>query len=457
MKNTSRLDRTLSSLTVVLLVATSACMKSQQLTTEQRVRNHVVAGRYDDALLALQGRGSTEHQSPDRVVRWMNEGMLFHLMGEHESSIRALDKAERRSNGLYSNAASDRQAVAATRADTDYTGEDYEAVVLNVVKALGYLGLHDREEALIEARKINDNLEIRNGRRQNPNRYAEDAFGHWLMGMLFELERSHVDARIAFEKAYELYNDQFRGRYDMAIPSWIAEDVVRAALQSGDKALAERYRTTLGNDRLGHSVDALRTHGEVILVHLNGEGPTKRDEVVSCWFRSDSDWSCDHEPGRESLEPAAAEKKGKKVRVTVPIIATTEPIYPAITMSTAGHRASSEVALPINAIATETLRDKLPRVYESTVMQAYARATLGKAAGRESATESGSAGNARTAEGIDKRAWTTLPARIEVARLWLPPGTHDIELSVGANKRVTMHKVLVEAGKRVFLSYRTIP
>ena len=129
------------------------------------------------------------------------------------------------------------------------------------------------------------------------------------------------------------------------------------------------------------------------------------------------------------------------------------------------------VSVPINAIAKKTLRDKLPRVYRDTIVRAITKmiavkalGAAGKAAGgKNSGQEVGwlfetVAGiTMQATEESDKRAWTTLPARIDVGRLWLTPGTHTLKLQFTDRPDVTIPNVKIEAGKRVFVTYRTIP
>jgi hypothetical protein len=64
-------------------------------------------------------------------------------------------------------------------------------------------------------------------------------------------------------------------------------------------------------------------------------------------------------------------------------------------------------------------------------------------------------------EEADKRSWATLPDRILVGRVMLPPGTYDLEFRYAGRsgrelERSTMRGVTISAGGRRFLSMRVL-
>ena len=82
-----------------------------------------------------------------------------------------LNKAEQRAKELYTKSISKGIKAAFTSdAATDYAGEDYENVLLNVVKALDFLALGNKAGALVEARKINEKLKLYNTQVQAQER-----------------------------------------------------------------------------------------------------------------------------------------------------------------------------------------------------------------------------------------------------------------------------------------------
>jgi tetratricopeptide (TPR) repeat protein len=451
------------------------CGQSAMMTASGRMRNQMLHGNYEAALGTLRKSKEVGFKEQDRVAYWMNEGMLLHLVGRYLESNQVLEKAELRAKELYTVSISKTVSAAFTSdAAKDYEGEDYENILVNVVKALNYLALHNLQDALVEAHRINEKLVIYYNRYQQKPVYNQDAFAHWLMGLLFEMERSYDDARIAYVKAMDVYERDFAFQYKMRPPSYLAEDMVRAALLSHSSEDAARYRQRFGHG-LGKSFEALHKNGEIVLVHLNGEGPNKGDYTISCYFHSIDRWGCDAEPGGEFMRKISVTfpKDATVIKIAFPELHTHNPAG-RLAMTVAGVTVQAEKALPINEIAQKALRDKMRRIFRDAVIRAITKTASSKGAGEVGKAigggedkglgallgglfETATSAVMQATEEADKRAWTTLPAEIEVARVIVPPGVHDVELRLSSGKTARIPGVKVEAGKRVVLSHRTMP
>ncbi|MFH1130126.1 MAG: hypothetical protein V1754_02245, partial [Pseudomonadota bacterium] len=282
------------------VLAGLGCGQTHMVETTGRIRSLMIDRNYDAALATLREDKKHSFKEQDRVVFWMQEGMLLHLTGQYKASVDVLNTAERRSKELFTKSVS-KQIKAAFTSDAavDYPGEDYEKVLLNVVKALDFLAVNDREGALVEARKINEKLSYFNTMYNHKNIYSQDAFALWLSGLLHEMGTEYDDARIDYVKSMEVYQSDFAGNYGMRPPSWLAEDIVRAAQLSGDEETANKYRQMGGN---GNTLEELKNNGEIVLVFLNGEGPSKSDFFVECVFANAANFWCNAEPGGEFLK-----------------------------------------------------------------------------------------------------------------------------------------------------------
>jgi tetratricopeptide (TPR) repeat protein len=455
-----------------LLLAVSlvlvACGQRQMMYATGRMRSQMVTGNYQLALASLRQSKGEAFREQDRVVYWMNEGMLLHLTGQHREATQVLGKADRRSEELYTKSV--RKEIAAafvSDAKTDYAGEDYERVLINVVKALSYAALGDYESALVEARKINDKLKFYAATYGGQHSYKRDAFAHWLMGLLFEIEGSYDDARIAYANALKIYRRDFADDYGMQPPGYLAEDLARVAVLNEDEDLLERYRQELGAD--GSTAEAFETRGEIVLVHFNGQGPTKRDFFITCWFRSAHDWACDGEPGGEFFTRTriVVPKDGTVVKVAFPMMTLRPPANPYLTMSVAGVTARSQPAYPLNAIAAKTLRDKTGRIFRRAVIRAITKALTQNAAGAAGKKAGGkdlgwlaktvASIATQATEEADKRTWATLPARIDIARALVAPGSHTVDINLPNGRSGRLTGIEVAAGQRVVVSYMTLP
>ena len=447
-----------------------ACGQTRMVNTLGKVRGQMLRGNYDAALAQLRKakkKGAFGEQ--DRVAYWMDEGMLLYLSRQYKPATQVLQQAERRSEELFTRSIrKDVKAAFTSQAATDYQGEDYEKILLNVMKAFSYLALRDFGGAMVEARKINEKLQAFNTKYQGKNTYNQDAFAHWLVGLLSEMEGSYDDARISYDKAWQTYRTVFARDYGSRVPSYVAEDFARAARLSGANEELDKRRDELGSTA-GQSTEMLKSRGEIVLFHLNGEGPSKTDFFVTCVFRSAASWYCDGEPGGEFIRKTRIRipRKADVVRVAFPRLIVRSPASQTASMEAAGQRAVTQVAYPLSRIAKKSLGDKTGRIFKNAVVRAITKLLASKAAGaagkKSGGRQLGFLAKAATSaafqatEEADKRAWTTLPSRIDVGRLWVEPGSHTVVVRLANGRSVTIPGVNVAAGKRVFISLRTLP
>jgi uncharacterized protein len=455
------------------------CGQTQMVRANTQIRDLMFLGNYPGALAALQ-KSKTEkgYKEQDRVVFWMNEGMLLYLTARYKEAQAALDKAEQRAKELFTTSISKTMTAAITSdAAKDYAGESYENVLVNIVKAFSQLAQNNFEGAMVEARRVNEKLALyKTNAGTNKNRYNQDAFAHWLIGLLFEVEGSTDEARIAYERAMEAYKTDYAVNFGTPPPPWLAEDMVRAAILAKDTERVEKWKKEYG-EHLGKSAEQLKTMGEVILVHLNGEGPTKSDYWVQCVVNTKTkNWFCDGEPGDERFKKTTItipnDKDTTVIKVAFPMLNLHEPRGQLAELVVGTEVGKSYIGEPVNAIAVKALadrmgkvwRDAIIRVVTKTIAQIAAQKT-GEAAGGGGgggallgwAMKSATSATLQAFEEADKRAWTTLPARIEVARVWAPPGVHNVQVRVPGGRSATIPGVKVVAGKRVLVTYYSLP
>ena len=453
---------------VALLVV--GCGQSKMVETTGRMRSLMLERNYLAALATL--RQSKEKGFKDRVVFWMNEGMLLHLTGQYAESNKVLNLAEQRSKELFTTSISKSMKAAITSdAAKDYAGEDYENVLVNVIKALNHLSLGNLEGAGVEARRIHEKLALYNTNykeKNQPNIYNQDAFAHWLSGLVMEMQRDMDAARIHYVKALEAYKTDFAGNYGMRVPAFAAEDAARLAALTNEEGTLNKIRSEFG-PTVGATAKSIKSMGEIVLLHFNGEGPSKTDYFIDCYFASVTSWQCSGEPGGEFMKKTTVTiGKGDTVKVAFPQLIIRQPSHPAATLSVAGVTAASEVVEPISGIAVKVLRDKTGRIFRDAVIRVITKFIAAKASEKAGEAAGGALGgflakNAASAtmqafEEADKRAWITLPSRIEVAKVMVPPGVYNVGVSLlGGGSPPPIQGVKVEAGKPVILTTYTLP
>ena len=101
-------------------------------------------------------------------------------------------------------------------------------MLINAFLALNYVEKGEPDEALVEARKVDEKLRVYAKEYDGKNTYKEDAFIRYLMGVLYESRGEINDAYISYKKAYETYA-VYTKDYGTRAPSFLLDDLVRTA------------------------------------------------------------------------------------------------------------------------------------------------------------------------------------------------------------------------------------
>ncbi len=119
------------------------------------------SGNAEEAFDRLMEEAPSAYADRDALLFQLDAGMLAHYAGDYEESKKYLGEAERSIENLYA------KSITLTAASylsndtiTEYSGEDYEDVYINVFNALNYFFLGSTEGALVEIRRIDEKLKL---------------------------------------------------------------------------------------------------------------------------------------------------------------------------------------------------------------------------------------------------------------------------------------------------------
>jgi hypothetical protein len=174
---------------------------------------------YPAAIARIESARNKAYTGKDRVVFYLDLGMLYHWNAEYEKSNEYLEKAERAIEDNFAKSLT-RSASSLILNDNvlEYAGEDYEDIYLNAFKALNYLGLGQNDAAFVEVRRINNKLQQLAGKydkmarklseaeeaqeRFEPGKsyFQESALGRYLSLLLYRNEYRWDDVRIDLDK-----------------------------------------------------------------------------------------------------------------------------------------------------------------------------------------------------------------------------------------------------------------
>jgi len=211
-------------LAIVLIAASCASTKTNQ---NQYIESegYLAQRDYASAAMVIDQAKEKSYKEKDRVLYYLDIGMLYHYAGEYTLSNDALTKAEYGIEELYTKSISKSIGSGLLNDNAlDYSGEDYEDIYLNIFKALNYIALDDLEAAMVELRRIDNKLNLLEDKNKErveqfnnsgeetqaklqvvESNFHNDALARLLGMLMYRFEGSFDDARIDAEKIDEAF------------------------------------------------------------------------------------------------------------------------------------------------------------------------------------------------------------------------------------------------------------
>lgn len=257
----------------VLFLSACAPVTTHYAFVEKHIAAHNPIGA--DTVIEKEEKGYGDNS---RLLYFLDRGMTLSLAGQHEKSSQMLDRAAQTADELYTQSLTRHGAALLTNDNLlPYSGEDFERVFIHLISALNYAQMDLLDEALVECRRVDTQLNSINDRYQDKkNGYKEDAFARYLSGVLYEARGEVNDAFLSYRKAFETYRD-WAETYQTPIPPMIVADLLRTTdalhLQDEHEAYQRDFPTTLWTKS-----EALSPQGEIVVISLNGKSPRKEDD-----------------------------------------------------------------------------------------------------------------------------------------------------------------------------------
>lgn len=461
----------------------SGCATYASRTAE--VRRALELGDLEKAL----GESGKSLPRSSRVLGLLEKGLLLHYAERWEESNRVFEEAEAEIEDLYTRSLT-REAAALLTSDNllPFHGERFERVFIHYYRALNYIRLGGREDALVECRKVSGKLQAYRDAEGGDEGYPDDAFLRYLSGILYEWGGETNDAWIAYRAADGDYA-RYAERYGVTAPSALDADLLRTSEALGFQEEFDRRRAACpdlpdGAWRRG------RDEGEIIVLHEAGYVPRKIELSLSLPILERDEWE-----DREAFAPVLAGRRhgwspdGAEVKYWLRIAL---PAYPPADPPPArsrvrvdgGREVASETAEDLGAIARASFEAREGGILARTIVRALAKYGLHRAVAGEDEDEGAKrkktkkgeredAGGGRrqlfgllanlfgaATESADTRSWLLLPREIAVARIPVAAGTHEVQVltydrSGGRLEARTFEGVKVRPGGMAFVHLRT--
>ncbi|MDY6791574.1 MAG: hypothetical protein SWH54_09920 [Thermodesulfobacteriota bacterium] len=419
------------------------------------INQHLSNQNYEQALKVIKDHKG-DYPKRNAALYYMEEGILAHFALRYKESNESLSRAEQIMDELYTRSISKQTASFFINDNTiPYRGEDFESAMVNLFMALNYVGLGLRDEALVEARKVDNKLNIINSRypEDKKNVYKEDAFIRFLMGVLYEADSEDNDAFISYRKSEEIYRTDYQQNYGVLPPVLLIENLLSSAKAMDFEVELAEIQTQYSNVAFMPPAQK-REMAEIYLIHYNGLGPEK---VERRWVV----------PLPDAYVVKIAYPKFKKRNYQIVRGVTT---LKNIT-SGMSYEFSTILMEHIGSIAVKNLDNRTGRIKAKAIARATTKYLATKASSRAAKREGGAlagllvqvAGNVASAatEQADTRHWRLLPAEIRVGKLAVPPGEYEGKINfVNASGSIISSRKIepftVDRGEKRFMTHRTL-
>ncbi|MCJ7615560.1 MAG: hypothetical protein MUO43_03380 [Desulfobacterales bacterium] len=428
---------------------------SPSLKYYTKVDEYLLNQEFDSAW-HLSRKNNKAFEKLNSALYYLDEGILAHFASRYSESNQSLAKAESIMDKLYTKSISKHFLSLIINDNTiPYRGEDFESALVNLFMAMNYIALGSIEDALVEARKVDNKLNIFNAQYEDDkkNVYREDAFIRFLMGVLYEAEGEINDAYISYWKAKDIYINDYSRNYALCPPVFLIENLLTLSLELD---FNEEFRDIQNeyNDVLFINPIEKKSLAEIFFIHYNGLGPVK----VEAFFPVPM-------PDNYVIKIAYPELKKRRYRISK------SKIYLENLSTGRSYIFETELMEDIASIAVMNLKNRINRIKAKAVVRATAKYLAAKQAHKAARRQGGELlellAKAATqaanwaSEQADVRHWRLLPAEIRAGRTLVPPGEYKGQIDfVDSNRAVIISKQIqnftITKREKKFFMFRTV-
>lgn len=412
LKNNSS-QRLSLALGLLFFLSLSSCATYQGKVNESR--DLLARGDVEPALVKL--KELSEVKDGDQLVYLLDYGTALQIAGRFDESNRVFLLADKVSEAAdYHSVSRIAGATLLSEEMIQYKGDTFEKTFINAFLALNYLQLNEYDDALVEARRINEKYVKLRG--EDKKSYEVNPFAKYLSALVWEATGKYDDAYIAYAETYKL---------DPTIPS-LEEDLVRSALKAQRPDQYEKWKKqfpSVKDDPMWKNKKA----GELVVIYLQGWGPRK--------------------------VPSNASHR-------LPTLMPVTSINNSIEVSVENKKVQSELVYNVERASISTLNDD----YGALIARRIGSAVAKDLAAQEIAKKNEALGAVafilmHAADRADLRQWSTLPQTVQIARMPLTAGEYNVNLKglTSSSSQTGEQKnqmVKIKAGRKTFIIYRTL-
>ncbi|MFZ4402594.1 MAG: hypothetical protein ACOYOK_00695 [Pseudobdellovibrionaceae bacterium] len=327
-----------------------------------------------------------KEENKDQLVYLLDYAVALQLAGRIEDSNRSFLLADRLVEQMdYHSVTKVTSSLLLNEEMVQYKGDTFEKIFIHAYLAMNFLDLQKLDEALVEARQINENY--KKYQADSKTDIRQISFGKYLSAIIWEASQQYDDAYIAFQESYKL---------DPSI-SGIEKDLLRTAKLSRRDDAYNKWLKNFGHLK-SDSIEKLKSNeGELIVLYQQGWGPRKNFNPNNSFAPRLASTFSKTQTAELSLNELTRVKSYRVYDVDRASKQTLEADQASLVAKRIGALAAKE-------IAADQIRQK------NQVLGLLTWVTL------------------HASERADLRQWSTLPESVQIIRVRLPVGSYNLQL-----------------------------
>lgn len=456
-----------------------------------KLEKYLISENYNKAQNLVVDSKDT-YGNKNEFLYYVDLGLLNHLSGNYKQSNINFESAKQIYEKNYTKSISAGAfSLFANDNVIPYYGHSYETAYINIFCALNYILQGQDNEAVVEARQIDNLFKKINADTYGKAFYTDDPFIRYFMGLVYENAGYYNDALISYKLALRNYNksmfsnEKNKGKnkcgYNLPIPQDLIQSLYNLYIYLGFSQEANNLKKRFNINFKENN----QNYGELIIVNYNGLSPKKVDDIIELSFYKA--WPYFTSTKVSSWEQEQAEKVRNAVRAgfSDDYIKIAFPKYEryqnkissfivkekTIDVNNKTFKqdiGNSYIVGDIGTLLISALQDENLAIYSKTIARAVGRYVLAKVVADQVKQQESKNNNTLSIltnsilniansmlEKADKRSWKTLPETINMSRLYLTEGNHNLTITYLTSSQLVVYEeeinINIIKGKKTFV------
>ncbi|HDP80123.1 MAG TPA: hypothetical protein ENN21_04700 [Spirochaetes bacterium] len=458
-------------LTVFVLVFALGCAANYNQVMKDSEKTFY-SGKYKEAARSLLP--AVNKSGKNQLLFMMEAGLMLHAAHDYENSNKVLLEAAKLSERIATSISKQAGSLLLNETVTNYKGEDFERVLIHMYLGINFLMLKNADSARVEFKKVNDilrDINVTTGKQ-----YKQNLMAKYLTAIAFEISADKDNDFNDREFAYVEYKQIYQLDPRLAL---VYRDLQRLSKKLDD---AEDYNKWVG--QFGKRDYIPQDAGELVMIYQAGQGAVKvsrgsllSDQAMAQGIRV----TLNGMTLQQGVTIGAVLAILKLAQNPIPRFKQRSNKVDYLLINVNGKDVDRTYMLEdIETTAVKNLEDDYKRLYMKVAAGIAVKAAASVAAGiaAKKAAEQfkkvgGYAGLIGTVVGggvgvglasqikPDLRCWHTLPGNLQLGRIFLAPGTYNIQIKFFNNQgqqviNPVKSTVEIKKGEKTIYNYRTL-